>query len=100
MAGLGQVLSRALPAIGVILQPTIEMESWITPGWMFACILFGPIGAAYLFYGNKQKRWVYLVAGLLMVLAIVAVHNALLLLLCGVVVVLLPHVLVRVGVDF
>ena len=67
---------------------------------MFVCILFGPVGTAYLYYGNKQKRWVYLTAGLLMVVSIVAIHNALLLLLAGVVVAVLPHVLIRLGVDF
>ena len=103
MAALQQILGSGwlpAPAAMCTLLQTVEMESWITPGWMFVCILFGPIGAAYFFYGNKQKRWVYLVAGLLMVVAIVAIHNALLLLLAGIVVALLPHVLIRLGVDF
>ncbi len=94
------VLGQVWMAMGVILQPTIEMESWITPGWMFVCIVFSPVGAAYFYYGHKQKRWVYLIAGLLMVVSTVAIHNALLLLLAGAVVAVLPHVLIRLGLDF
>ncbi len=93
-------LGQVSLSMGLILQPTIETGSWMTSGWLMAMLFSSVFGAAYFVYGRKQQRALYLIMGILLMVVPYVVHRTGALLAVGVGLMLLPHLLVRMGLDF
>ena len=74
--------------------------SWVTPGWLMAMLFASVFGAAYFVYGRKQQRFVYLIVGVLLMVAPYVVHGTRLLVAAWIGLSLLPFLLVRLGLDF
>ena len=74
--------------------------SWMTSAWLMAMLFSSVFGAAYFVYGRKQQRGLYLIVGVLLMVVPYGLHRAGLLFAAGMGLVLLPHLLVRLGVDF
>jgi len=74
--------------------------SWVTPAWLMAMLFASVFGAAYFVYGRKQQRGLYLIVGVLLMVVPYVVHRTEALLAVGVGLMLLPHLLVRMGLDF
>lgn len=62
---------------------------------LFLGLLFGSVGGVYVFYGRREHSASYLVCGVLLMLYPYFVESALLVIVIGVVIAIIPHAIQR-----
>ena len=62
---------------------------------LFLGLIFGSVGGVYIFYGRHEHSASYLVCGVLLMLYPYFVESALLMILVGVILAVIPHAIQR-----
>jgi hypothetical protein len=75
------------------------MES-MTASWLFAAILGSSFGVAYIVYGRKAQRYLFLLTGAGILVLPFFLRTAVTLWVGSAAGVLLPFLLIRLGIDF
>ncbi len=65
--------------------------------FLFASLVWGSVGVGYFIFGKKQRSWVPMVGGLLMIIAAYFIGSALLMSLVSVGIMVAVYVLLKRG---
>jgi Mg/Co/Ni transporter MgtE len=73
---------------------------WTSPWWLFATIVGSSFGLAYIVYGRKAARYLFLLTGGAILLLPFFLRTTVGLWAGSAAAVVLPFVLIRLGIDF
>jgi Mg/Co/Ni transporter MgtE len=73
---------------------------WMSPWWLFGVIFGSSLGLAYVVYGRKAARYLFLLTGGAILLLPFFLRTTVALWAGSAAGVVLPFVLIRLGIDF